>query len=56
MKQCKDLFDRLEADGIVQLPPIKPSLQRKQRVHIPEIKFNTDEISGDIRNYEPMQF
>ncbi len=55
MKQCKDLFDRLEADGIVQLPPIKPSLQRKQRVHIPEIKFNTDEISGDIRNYEPMQ-
>lgn len=55
MKQCLDLFDILEADGMVQLPPIKPSMQRKQKVYIPEIKFKTEEINGDIQEYEPIQ-
>lgn len=55
MKQCLDFFDVLEAEGIVQLPPIKTSLQRKQKVYIPEIKFETEEINGDIQEYEPIQ-
>lgn len=55
MKQCLDFFNILEADGIVQLPPIKPSMRRKKAVYIPEIKFKTEEINGDIQEYEPIQ-
>ena len=55
MKQCLDFFDILEADGIVQLPPIKASMRRKKAVYIPEIKFKTEEINGDLQDCEPIQ-
>jgi len=55
IKQCLDFFEILEADGIVQLPPIQPSKQHKQKVNIPEIKFQTEEINGDIQEYQPIQ-
>ena len=56
IRQCLDFFDILEADGIEQLPPRQPSKQRKQKeVNIPKIQFKTEEITGDIQKYEPIQ-
>ncbi|MDI6881054.1 MAG: DUF4338 domain-containing protein [Desulfitobacteriaceae bacterium] len=55
IKQCLDFLEILEADGIVQLPAIQTFMQRKQKVYIPEIKFKTEEIDGDIQEYEPIQ-
>ncbi len=55
IKQCLDFLEILEADGIVQLPAIQTFMQRKQKVYILEIKFKTEEIDGDIQEYEPIQ-
>jgi hypothetical protein len=55
IKQCLDFLEILEADGIVQLPEIQTFMQRKQKVYIPEIKFKTEEINGEIQEYEPIQ-
>lgn len=55
IKQCLDLLELLESDKIIQLPPIQTLMRRKKTVYIPEIKFNTEEINGDIQEYEPIQ-
>jgi len=55
IKQCLDLLELLEADGILQLPAIQTFMQREKKVYIPEIKFETEEINGEIQEYEPIQ-
>jgi hypothetical protein len=49
-----DFFDILEAEGIVQLPPRQASRQHRSAIKILQLEFNTEEISGDIREYEPI--
>ena len=53
--QCMDFFAILEAEGIIQLPPIKGTRKYNRGVKIPQLEFNTEEISGDIRGYEPIR-
>jgi hypothetical protein len=55
MQQCMDFFDILEAEGIVKLPPRQASRQHRSGIMIPQLEFNTEEISGDIREYEPIR-
>lgn len=52
--QCKEFLNILEAEGILKLPLIQISRQNKCRVHIPDIKFNTEEITGEIKEYNPV--
>ena len=55
IQQCRDFFDILEAEGLVQLPPYQTARQHSTRTKIPQIEFNTEEISGDISEYEPIR-
>lgn len=53
--QCMDFLAILEEEGAIRLPPIKPTRQYNRGVKIPQFEFNTEEISGDIRGYEPIR-
>ena len=53
--QCMAFLEQLEREGIIDLPPLNISKQRKCRVRIPEINFNTDEIRGQVNEYEPIR-
>jgi len=52
---CIEFLEVLEAEGIVQLPPINPALQNKNKLRIPEIEFDTSDIKGEIAEFEPIQ-
>ncbi len=51
--QCIKLFDQLEAEGIVQLPPVRAG-RYTGMYQLPEMQFDTKEISGETRDYEPI--
>lgn len=53
--QCMNFFSILEAEGVIQLPPIKETRKYNRGVKIPQLEFKTEEISGDIRGYEPIR-
>jgi hypothetical protein len=55
MQQCMEFFNILELEGIVQLPPIQTARQHRSGIKIPQLEFKTAEISGDIREYEPIR-
>jgi hypothetical protein len=50
-----EFLERLEAEGIIQLPAVNTALQNKRSVHIPAIEFNTKDIKGEITEYEPIR-
>ncbi len=52
---CMECLESLEAEGIIQLPPINTSMQRNGKVHIPALEFNTSEIRGEITEYESIE-
>ena len=55
MQQCMAFFDLLEAEGVIQLPTLQTAKRRKNIVCIPVYEFNTKEITGNIKEYEPIQ-
>ena len=56
-KQCMECLEVLEAEGIIQLPPVNTAMQKigKGRASIPELNFNTSEITGKITEYETIK-
>ncbi len=52
---CLDFLEKLEAEGVIQLPPLKRPFRKKSTAHIPNIAFNTAEIKGAAAEYEPIQ-
>jgi hypothetical protein len=52
---CLEFLKILEAEGIIQLPAVKTALQNKSSVHIPALEFNTNDINGEITEYEPIR-
>lgn len=55
IQQCKKLFDILESDGIIKLPPPQIEKKHKTRVHIPKYTFDETQLTGDIKEYEPIK-
>lgn len=53
--QCMNFLAILEAEGVIKLPPIKETRKYDRGVKIPQLEFNTQEVSGDIREYEPIR-
>lgn len=53
--QCTKFLSILEAEGIIRLPTVKETRKYERGAKIPQLEFNTEEISGDIRGYEPIQ-
>ena len=55
-KQCLDFLEQLESEGLIDLPSINDA-QRKigKKIHIPEIEFKSDEINGQVAQFEPIR-
>lgn len=52
--QCSAFLEKLEAEGIIQLPPIDTLRQSKCRVQRKEYEFDTSERKGEVNEYEPV--
>jgi len=55
IQQCMLLFEILEADGCVSLPPVRNKSRNGAIVRIPKYVFNEEKISGSIKEYEPIK-
>lgn len=53
--QCIAFLEKLEAKGIIQLPPYDTTRQNKCRVKRKEYQFDTSEIKGEVSEYEPVR-
>jgi hypothetical protein len=52
--QCAAFLEKLEAEGIIQLPPFDATKQNKCRVRRKENEFDTSELKGEVGDYEPI--
>ncbi len=56
LQQCKALLEQLEAEGIIDLPPLQTKYARKTTVKIPRMELEPEEnIYGQIKAFEPIQ-
>jgi hypothetical protein len=53
--QCMAFLEKLEAEGIVQLPPVDTARQNKCRVRRVTFEFDTSELKGEVGEYEPIR-
>lgn len=53
--QCITFLEKLEAEGIIQLPPVDTKKQNKCRVRRKEYEFDTTELKGEVSDYEPIR-
>jgi len=53
--QCSAFLEKLEAEGIIELPPVDTLRQNKCRVRREVFEFETSEIEGEVGNYEPIR-
>jgi len=53
--QCSAFLEKLEAEGIIQLPPIDTLRQNKCRVRRKEYEFDERERKGEVGDYEPIR-
>jgi len=54
IQQCIAFLKELEAEGIIELPPLNKQKQRSRVVKIPELNVSTEEIRGEVRDFEPI--
>lgn len=52
--QCMECLEALEAEGIIQLPPVNTVMQRTGKVNIPKLDFDTNEITGEVGGQNPI--
>lgn len=51
---CLKFLEVLEVEGVIQLPPLQKEKQKKGKVKIPKISFDTTEINGPVKDFEPI--
>ena len=54
-QQCVAFFDILEAEGVAKFPVKQSWTHQNNIINVPNIDFNTCEINGEVRDYEPLQ-
>jgi len=52
--QCLELLEKLEAEGILQLPHLKNNTRKGFNVNLPILDIKLEEIQGDTRSFEPI--
>jgi len=52
---CITFLEKLEAEGVLQLPPIQGPSRKGVKIKIPEIRVDTTEIRGETREFEPIE-
>lgn len=53
--QCVSFLERLEAERIIQLPPVDATKQNKCRVRRKVFEFDTSERKGELGDFEPVR-
>ena len=53
-KQCADFLVELEEEGIIKLPPSKGLSRKGVKPKIPKIEFDTHELTGEVKDYDPI--
>lgn len=53
-KQCADFLVKLEEEGIIKLPPSKGLSRKGVKPEIPKIEFDTHELIGEVKDYDPI--
>jgi hypothetical protein len=51
---CLAFLEQLESEGIIQLPPARAIKETAGKVKVAAIEFDTRDISGEIREFEPI--
>lgn len=52
--QCNLLLEKLQAEGIIQLPPVRHFTKRKLSIKNQHMEFDTSPIEGESREFEPV--
>lgn len=52
--QCVALLERLEKEGIIELPPAVTRAKKVSNSIIPDYHIDTTPITGELRNFEPI--
>jgi len=55
LPQCIEFMEKLEAEGVIQLPSLQGHNRKSCKIKIPELNIEPQEIHGEIRNYEPIR-
>lgn len=55
LQPCREFLEQLEAEGIIQLPPIKKFKSKQCNIRISVFEFDTSEVNGEISEYEPIR-
>lgn len=53
--QCVSFLEKLEAEGVIQLPPLKGPSRKGNKVKIPELNIKAEDIQGEVRDFEPIR-
>jgi len=51
---CLKFLELLETEGVIQLPSLQEGKQKKGKVKIPKISFDTTEVNGSTKEFEPI--
>jgi hypothetical protein len=52
---CLKFLEQLEAEGLIELPPVKVKRPTSGKIKVTAIDFNTEEINGEIESFGAIQ-
>ena len=55
IQQCSGLLQQLESEGVLKLPTKQKRMMRTTHIKIPEIAFDTTEVSGKLKDFDPIR-
>jgi hypothetical protein len=54
--QCSALLEEMEKEGIIDLPPLKTEMRRKNRAKVPILNLKPEkDIKGTVKEFEPVK-
>lgn len=53
--QCIKFLEELEAEGVIELPPVYTTKRKRWEVRRKEYQFDTSERKGEVSDYEPIR-
>jgi len=54
-RQCTSFIEKLEEEGLIELPPLDTSKRRLGNSKLPDFQIDTTPIAGELKDLEPIQ-
>jgi hypothetical protein len=54
MPQCTSFLEKLEEEGLIELPPLEASKKRIRNLQLPDFKIDTTPITGELKGLLPI--